>query len=353
MKLQTYSEDYILSLTSVRDNEVKLGERVLTVSSINTFFEDLVNSPARFVLLGLPEDIGVKANFGRTGARSAWTQALKSFLNVQSNDYLSGSETLVLGHIDFADLLEQAEKLNPLFEEQATQLRNLVEEVDKRVIKIVKLIVKAGKLPIIIGGGHNNSYPIIKAVAEGLHEGGSSAEKAINCINLDPHSDFRPLEGRHSGNGFSYAHNEGVLKRYFILGIHQNYQPQEVLSVLKTHPDLGYITFESITLLDKTDFGSAVMDGINFVKDRPAGIEIDMDALTMMPSSAETPSGFLVNNARQYIHRAGCLLDPAYLHIAEGAPSLSGNPEDNRVAKTIAYLITDFMKAIRPPAKSK
>jgi formiminoglutamase len=39
----------------------------------------------------------------------------------------------------------------------------------------------------------------------------------VNAINFDAHSDFRILEGRHSGNGFSYAYEEGFLKKYFIL----------------------------------------------------------------------------------------------------------------------------------------
>jgi formiminoglutamase len=39
----------------------------------------------------------------------------------------------------------------------------------------------------------------------------------VNAINFDAHSDFRILEGRHSGNGFSYAYEEAFLKKYFIL----------------------------------------------------------------------------------------------------------------------------------------
>ncbi|UKJ07981.1 formimidoylglutamase [Solitalea lacus] len=347
MKLQVYSDEYILGLTSIREHETKIGERVLTVASVNNLLEDLVNSPARFVLLGLPEDIGVKANLGRTGAHNAWSGALKAILNIQSNDFFSGSELLVLGHIDFTDLLAASEKLNPLLHDQAAELRKLVEEVDKRVIKIVRLIAKAGKIPVVIGGGHNNSYPIIKSVAEGLHEAGQLPNRMINCINMDAHSDFRPLEGRHSGNGFSYAYHEKLLKNYFMLGLQQNYQPQTVLNELKSNPDLGYITFESIYLHAKIDLASAVLEGINFVKDLPTGIEIDLDTVVNIPSSAETQSGFMVNDARRYIHNTACLLKPAYLHIAEGAPSLANNNNDNRVAKTIAYLVSDFIKAVR------
>jgi formiminoglutamase len=42
-------------------------------------------------------------------------------------------------------------------------------------------------------------------------------QRKTGAINFDAHSDFRILEGRHSGNGFSYAYEEGFLKKYFIL----------------------------------------------------------------------------------------------------------------------------------------
>jgi formiminoglutamase len=32
--------------------------------------------------------------------------------------------------------------------------------------KWVKMIIGAGKIPIAVGGGHNNSYPLIKGAAK-------------------------------------------------------------------------------------------------------------------------------------------------------------------------------------------
>ena len=84
-------------------------------------------------------------------------------------------------------------------------------------------IVSAGKTPIVIGGGHNNAYGNIKGTSLALN-------KPINVINFDAHTDFRALEGRHSGNGFSYAFQEGFLNNYFIFGIHENYSSKAVLN---------------------------------------------------------------------------------------------------------------------------
>ncbi len=58
----------------------------------------LDESKAKYVLFGIPEDIGVKANNGIGGTESVWQPFLRSFLNIQSNDFLIGDEVLVLGH---------------------------------------------------------------------------------------------------------------------------------------------------------------------------------------------------------------------------------------------------------------
>jgi formiminoglutamase len=44
----------------------------------------------------------------------------------------------------------------------------------------------------VIGGGHNNSYPLIKGTAKGWHKAGVIPLAQINCINLDAHADYRP-----------------------------------------------------------------------------------------------------------------------------------------------------------------
>ena len=83
-----YSQSDISALTNQREGEEKLGERVLVVSSL----DQIINSSAKFVLLGIPEDIGVRANLGVGGAKTAWKPAIKAILNTQSNSFLNGEE---------------------------------------------------------------------------------------------------------------------------------------------------------------------------------------------------------------------------------------------------------------------
>ena len=75
---------------------------------------------------------------------------------MQSNTFLSGNEILVLGHVNVDDLQASAQA-----DGSTETLRRLVEVLDTRVQAVVRLIVAAGKFPIIIGGGHNNvSYSL-------------------------------------------------------------------------------------------------------------------------------------------------------------------------------------------------
>jgi formiminoglutamase len=337
--LKIYNKDYISSLTRKRSDETKLGERV---QSLVSDLSELKNSNADFVLLGLPEDIGVRANFGRGGAHTAWQPALTNILNIQSNGFFNGEELLILGHIEFEDLMKRAEKAD------ITTLRDLTKEVDKRVSEIIKIIILTGKIPIIIGGGHNNSYGNIKGTAEGLFESGKISSASINVINSDAHTDFRPMEGRHSGNGFSYAFKEGLLNKYAIVGLHENYNSHNVLEELKKYPkQIQFSFFEDIFVREELSFKEAVRYAIGFTKDTYCGIELDMDTIQNIPSSAKTSSGISANQARQYVAWCAKNTNAAYLHIAEAAPVLSHIKTDNKTGKLIAYLVTDFIKGIK------
>src|SRR5690606_1603192 len=99
-----YSKQDVLSLTKVRRFETKLGERIQVCPPGVDPEQFLEQSTASYVLIGVPEDIGVKANQGMGGADTAWVPFLQNFLNIQSNDFLDGNEMLLLGHFDFGDI---------------------------------------------------------------------------------------------------------------------------------------------------------------------------------------------------------------------------------------------------------
>jgi formiminoglutamase len=344
-RFRFYNKEDILTLTKIRRFETKLGERVQVLQNVNDLEASLKQSSAAFVLLGIPEDLGVKANYGTGGADTAWFPFLNSFLNIQSNDFLSGEEILLLGHFDFADVEGLIENNAHSFDEKVDAYRHAVHMIDEEVEQLIKIITSCKKIPIAIGGGHNNAYPLIKGAAKGLHKAEVVQLAQINCINLDAHTDYRPLEGRHSGNAFRYAEEDGYLQKYCVIGVHENYIPQNVWIDIANNPFFDFISFEDIFLHEKRNFIQAVAHATGFTDDSYTGIEIDLDSIEQTLSSAATPVGISPVHARQFISFAATDTKTAYLHICEGASFLTDGRKSETTGKLIGYLVSDFVKA--------
>lgn len=340
-----YSKNDILSITKLRRFETKLGERVQHLKAGDDWPEALLKSNAKFVLLGIPEDIGVKANYGTGGADTSWLPFLNAFLNIQDNQFLGGDQLLLLGHFDFGDIKYLIENNAYNQVELIDAYRHAVNIIDDEVEAILKAIAAANKIPIVVGGGHNNAYPIIKAVAKGLHKTDIIPLAQINCINLDAHADYRPIEGRHSGNAFRYAEQDGYLGKYAMIGLHENYLAQNELMEMHENPFMNYSSYEDIFIHERKNFIQAVSHACGFTEDTYTGIEIDLDSIEHVLSSACSPAGITALQARQFITFTATDSKVAYLHISEGACQLSDGKKDEHTGKLISYLVSDFIKA--------
>lgn len=330
--LKTYNKERISALVNPRQGETKIGEQVVLFSG----WEQLKDSPACFVLLGIPEDIGVRANHGIAGAATAWIPALKALLNTQSTHFLSGNELMVLGHFEFSDP-ENTDSQNISTEhtrKENTPLENAVADIDEQVYPVIQKIIAAGKTPIIIGGGHNNAYPILKGCSLGF-------EKQMDVLNIDAHADLRPAKGRHSGNGFSYALKHGFLQHYSIFGLHENYNNRAILTEISRNQHINAVFFDDLLGIDHSYLIELhpLLSGLT----NPTGLEIDLDCVENVLSSAFTPSGFHLNDIRKIILQTKKKF--AYMHVCEGAAKMSDGRESTATAKSIAYLVTDFIKA--------
>lgn len=336
MSIKKLSSKEIRSLVKLRKGEVKIGEQVHLVSSkgLNEL-EVLSNNGARFCLIGVPECIGVLGNMGNPGAENGWSAFLPTFLNIQSNRFLKGGDFVVAGVVDVSDLQTKAMEIDSNSEYFLQKMHVICEDLDERVSTVIQRVVRAGLVPIVIGGGHNNAYPILKGVSEALER-----KRGINAINLDAHADFRSLEGRHSGNGFSYAKHRNFLNKYFAFGLHESYNSENMLKVMESTRNVNCLFLEQVTYLDK-DLAKA----IDYVVDDnvPCGVEVDMDAIRMMPSSAMSPSGFSLEQARHFVKKCAMGLKVAYLHLPEAAPK--NDIDRTVVGKALSYLVTDFVKA--------
>ena len=333
--LKPFTSSELLSILKKRPKETKFGEHIMLLPSFDNIYDQLLKMDVTYVVFGIKEDVGVFANYGNTGAYKTWDSAIKILLNTQSNGFTLANKVAILGCLDFKKYQNKLETLDQNKKKDIQKARKLVSKIDENVAFLVSQIVSTGKIPIIIGGGHNNAYGNIKGTSLAL-------KKPINAVNFDAHHDFRAEEGRHSGNGFSYAFAEGFLKNYFIFGLHENYISEQIFSTINKLKSIQYNTFEAISVRKELKFKSEMKHALNHVSNSNYGLEVDCDAIVNTPSSAMSPSGFSVNQARQFVHNLGSHENVAYLHICEAAPTPN---TEIQIGKLISYLITDFIRA--------
>ncbi|MFB9052340.1 formimidoylglutamase [Formosa undariae] len=334
-KLVVFDNSDLLKFLKIRPNESKFGEYVNLLPPDCNIYEHIENLDVDYVLVGLPEDIGVFANHGTRGTSTTWETTLKSILNVQKNDFTFPERLLILGYLNFEKELEKINLLDRSIDKELAKSRKIVSKVDKHVSHLIYTIIKAGKTPIIIGGGQNNSYGNIKGTALALNA-------PINVINFDSQTNFRSEEGRHSGNGFTYAFTEGFLKNYYIFGLHESYITNTILKTIEKLNHIEYSSYESMEITQSSSFKKEIKNGLSFIEGKPFGIEIDCNAIENISSNTMSSSGFSIKKARQFTHFFGKQENATYLHICEAAPTESNA---DQIGKLITYLITDFMQA--------
>ncbi len=324
--VKIYSEKHLSQYLSRRKGETKLGEKVGFLGAS----QELSESTAEFVIFGIPEDIGVRANHGKPGTSNAWQAFLSAFLNVQQNRFLDCGKILLLGEIDTSEEMQKAANIDESDPNYYQKLGDHTEKVDEKVSAVVKKIIAAGKIPLIIGGGHNNAYGNLKGASEAF-------ERPVNALNIDAHTDLRTTDYRHSGNGFSYAIKKGFLNRYSVFGLHQNYTPEYIFQEMDNSEAIHYSLFED---LQKDDLNFHFQKNLDFVKEEKFGLEVDCDAIAGFPSSAVSPTGFCLNEVREFVRESANEKNCCYLHICE---AISRN--DFATGKAISFLVTDFLKA--------
>jgi formiminoglutamase len=309
---ERFTKEKAVTFYSKRAGETRVGEIVP---------ENSVGS-SKFVLLGIEESVGPIANNGFSGSENAWSAFLANFLNTQIHKNFSGKEIAVLGSIKNVKLPESID-----------EARKQVEELDVFVLEILNQELSQDQILIVIGGGHNNALPLMRWAAQ---------TNGINCINIDPHADCRGTEVRHSGNSFSTALEEKTIKSYSVLGLHEAYNNQFILDFLEKH-SCFHRYYEDYRLGKSTLLTDFVKRIEELNPTEKIAVEIDMDAIAFMPSSALSPSGFSVDQIR-----AICLSlrriqsKVAYLHFPEAAPKTT--IEQKIVGKALSYFVRDFVR---------
>ncbi|MBQ4813391.1 formimidoylglutamase [Pseudoalteromonas luteoviolacea] len=342
--IKIYNESNINEYTATRENETRFWQSLSFLQVQNEFsqaLKDAAQFGIKYVLVAINEDIGPRGNCGNGGATDGWFAFLKRFLNLPCNQFLKPDNVLLLGEIITVDLQAKSEHIDNRTADGLEQLRALCEELDQRVSGVLQAIFDADLEPIVIGGGHNNSYGLLKAL---------SHSKKVPCqaINFDPHADFRALEGRHSGNGFSYAHHEGYLDNYHVVGMHEQKNNDTIVSAL-TKAGFTYTSYQDILVSRQVSLTDAIKPALKrFDQSRPLGVEVDVDAISGMPVSAFTNCGFSVNDAEHFVYQSALQPNAKYLHLCEAAPAnhpQSKQQGDIEAGQVLSGLVCSYLRA--------
>jgi formiminoglutamase len=125
--------------------------------------------PGRAVLLGFPQDEGVRRNKGRPGAAEAPAEIRRCLHRLtpwdgETNVDLSPTPPLDLGNLRIDEDLEQTQA---------------------HLGEIVAALLERGAVPIVLGGGHETAY--------GVYLGYVATGRPVGIVNIDAHLDVRPL----------------------------------------------------------------------------------------------------------------------------------------------------------------
>jgi len=344
-RLNVYTEQDLAPYLSSRTGEKRIGEALFFINTQVDFDQALLDAShfgIKYVLLGIPEDIGPKANCGQGGAQLGWQAFLSRFANLQSNRHFPAEQVLLLGEIELTDLQKQADSLSPNIPSDLIALRELCSQVDDAVEPVIRAIFNAGLEPIIIGGGHNNCFPIIKALS-------TSSQNKISAVNLDPHADFRAIEGRHSGNGFHYAYKNQFLANYHVIGLHELKNNEAIYCALE-QAGFSYDSYQKIKVRQQITLNKACFNVRQKFEQSllPVGIEVDVDSISYMPVSAFTNCSFSVSEAEQFVFNMASLKDTRYLHLCEAAPQqhAAGLSQGlNEAGQTLCALVYAYLMA--------
>jgi formiminoglutamase len=278
--------------------------------------------PGRAVIVGFPQDEGVRRNHGRPGAAEApheirrWLYRLTPWDGLSNAD-LSKSPALDAGNVLIAGRLEDAQH---------------------RLGEIVGGILQAGAVPIVLGGGHETAY--------GHYLGYVAARVCAGVVNIDAHLDVRPLvDGQgHSGSPFRQAleHQTNPLPgpHYACLGA----QPCAVSlnHWLYVHRRGGVVRWAD-------ELHGSLKDSFQKERDRLAALgcnvylTFDADALsvTAVPGvSAPNPAGLAAGEVLECVRLAGRSPQVSSFDLVEINPR---HDRDGQSARWAALTIWSFL----------
>ncbi|MBX3365526.1 MAG: formimidoylglutamase [Phycisphaeraceae bacterium] len=214
------------------------------------------------VFLGLADDLGVTLNGGRMGARDGPRAIRRALERYGASDPASGPWPAIY---DAGDIIPG----------------DTLEDTHRRVTEATDAILDLGMFPIGIGGGHDLTFPFVRAAAKRWPN--------LSGIYCDPHLDVRSEPG--SGMTFRALPEHCSVTRLYIQGYSPTVNSREHADWFSTHGGFVDALTSSGPWPDADFFFSFDLDVL--------------DAAYAPGVSAANPCGWTPSQAQAWVYAAG------------------------------------------------
>ncbi|MBL9216981.1 MAG: formimidoylglutamase [Opitutaceae bacterium] len=250
-------------------------------------------------LLGLPDDTGVRLNNGRTGAAGgpkAFRAALARY----------GAADSAVG------------PLPRVFDAGDVMPTGSLEKTHERVTEATTALLEHGLFPIAIGGGHDLTYPFVRAVA--------AKYPKLAGIYFDAHLDVRETPG--SGMPFRRLVEDCGVSALHLHGFRPLVNSLEHLDWFRAHGGRTHPENAKVAL----------------PKAKNLFVSFDLDVLDAAHApgvSALNPAGWNVREAEAWVRACGADPRVRCFDLMELNPA---HDPDGRTARVAAHLFLSFLQ---------
>ncbi len=310
---QTTRPDRNLFFTRNDRNDPRMGE---TVHSDPEHY-----ASADIVILGCPQDEGVRRNNGRTGAAAAPDVIREQFYRLTT--FGIKKSVFDLGNV---------------------RIESSLEETHVNHTSVVQQLLRDGKRVIVLGGGNDISYPDGVAMAEVF-----GPEWWIG-VNIDSHLDVRIADERNSGTQFrQLLEGKHLLPSYFYeVGFQSHFCSPVYYEYIRS---LGVhrISLELLRSRAEADIELKEQIRQKFIGHSSSlntFFSFDIDAVRSADApgtSAPSPLGIRAGEFIQLVKYAASLANTKIIEFSEVNPT---HDFDNRTTKLVAIGMHRFCSGV-------
>ncbi len=290
-----------------------------------------IDVDAEIGIVGIPYDVGVEFSNGRTGARKAPDKIRKQLsnygttFNIDYNTDISNVSIVDFGNIIIDD----------------TDPRETYYRIEKTIYEMVKREI----IPIVLGGGHDITYPCIRGFSQHFNR--------IGGINIDVHFDVRKQQGEHVSSGMGFRKILEDIKNNPLQGV--NFIEIGADGTVNAKKYVDYLIKKRAIIYpikkirdvisEKKDIEDFIHQACEIAaKSTDAvftSLDIDSVSFDAAPGCSFTnPNGFSTDEISRIAHAIGYNENVSYFDIVEVNPKFD---VDDRTTRLCARVISCFL----------